>query len=366
MVHFGVFVLGFSWTFWSFTAAHSEDEGTRHPRAQSMAHGKNMYVRDDAAKVDVDSNVTADRPLATPPGPRPSAPSPGRQPSSPVPAEPASCASRFETGQQEVSRAPTDPSSPVTAEPASRASRFETEAKPNSTLKTELQTPDPNQETDVKGFLGNGLVVCVLVKHRNQSNLTDICLFNLALSDLLFVLTLPFYSHYSRLHGHHARSHGGTISHPEVSRRPDRVHLDAELLLIPLLVMIVCYSRILPILVNMRSAKKQRVVPSIVTAFFLFWAPYNLSLFLEFLMSKGLLPNECSVEARLKLSITVTETVAYTRCCLNPVIYALAGQRFMKRGLPLLGVLLPSSRDLSDGSYRKSSVSRSSDGPSIM
>lgn len=32
MVHFGVFVLGFSWTFWSFTAAHSEDEaGIKKP-----------------------------------------------------------------------------------------------------------------------------------------------------------------------------------------------------------------------------------------------------------------------------------------------------------------------------------------------
>ncbi|KAJ4921148.1 hypothetical protein JOQ06_016519 [Pogonophryne albipinna] len=118
--------------------AKAEQERAKLPKITSLFR--------QAAKVDVDSNVTADRPLATPPGPRPSAPSPGRQPSSPVPAEPASRASRFETGQQEVScapseassdtgiakaaqpasRAPTDPSSPVTAEPASRASRFET------------------------------------------------------------------------------------------------------------------------------------------------------------------------------------------------------------------------------------------------
>ncbi|CAI5663135.1 C-C chemokine receptor type 2-like [Oreochromis aureus] len=51
----------------------------------------------------------------------------------------------------------------------------------------------------ILGFIGNGLVVYVVVKHRNQSNLTDICLFNLALSDLLFVFTLPFYSHYARV-----------------------------------------------------------------------------------------------------------------------------------------------------------------------
>ncbi|KAK1889785.1 Programmed cell death 1 ligand 1 [Dissostichus eleginoides] len=28
MVHFGIFVLGFSWPFWSFTAGHTEDKGT--------------------------------------------------------------------------------------------------------------------------------------------------------------------------------------------------------------------------------------------------------------------------------------------------------------------------------------------------
>ncbi|XP_071061715.1 uncharacterized protein [Pseudochaenichthys georgianus] len=113
--------------------AKAEQERAKLPKITSLFR--------QASKVDVDSNVTADRPLANPTGPRPSAPSPGRQPSSPVTAEPASRASRFETGQQEIScapseaiakaaqpasRAPTDPSSPVTAEPASRASRFET------------------------------------------------------------------------------------------------------------------------------------------------------------------------------------------------------------------------------------------------
>ncbi|KAF3859773.1 hypothetical protein F7725_022172 [Dissostichus mawsoni] len=173
-----------------------------------------------------------------------------------------------------------------------------------------------------------GLPVCVLVKHRKQTNLTDICLLNLGLSDLLFVAS-----------GSHSTGffssiffmvvmtldHYMVIMHaiaPEVSHRPD-----------------LCYSRILPILVNMRSAKKHRVVKlilSIVIAFFLFWAPYNLSLFLEFLMSKGLLPKECSVTASVRLSITVTESLAYTHCCLNPIIYAFVGQRFMKRALPLL------------------------------
>ncbi|KAI4811859.1 hypothetical protein KUCAC02_014731 [Chaenocephalus aceratus] len=258
----------------------------------------------------------------------------------------------------------------------------------------------------VLGFLGNGLVVCVLVKHRKQTNLTDICLFNLALSDLLFVLTLPFYSHYSRvgqwtfgdfmchfasgshsigffssiffmvvmtldrymviMHAHKVARYRTLRYEPENDdwRFYNTFTITVLGLVIPLLVMIVCYSRIIPILVKMRSAKKHRVVKlilSIVIAFFLLWAPYNLSLFLWFLKSKGLLSNEYS-EASLRLSMTVTETLAYTHCCLNPIIYAFVGQKFMKRALPLLrkcvpGVLLPSNRDFSDSSYRKSSLS---------
>uniref|UniRef100_A0A8C9YGU3 G-protein coupled receptors family 1 profile domain-containing protein n=1 Tax=Sander lucioperca TaxID=283035 RepID=A0A8C9YGU3_SANLU len=260
----------------------------------------------------------------------------------------------------------------------------------------------------ILGFLGNGLVVCVLVKHRNQTNLTDICLFNLALSDLLFVLTLPFYSHYSMVgqwtfgdfmcrftSGSHNTGFFSSIffmivmtldryvviMHTQKVARYRTVRLGIAMtvfvwmlslcvslpviiftkvtndsqqqacsyvpndawksyhtltinvlgLMIPLLVMIVCYSRIIPILVNMRSAKKHRV-----------------------------LPNNCNMESNLGLSVTVTETFAYTHCCLNPIIYAFVGQKFMKRALQLLrkwmpGILLPSNRDLSDSSYRKSS-----------
>uniref|UniRef100_A0AAV2MC81 G-protein coupled receptors family 1 profile domain-containing protein n=1 Tax=Knipowitschia caucasica TaxID=637954 RepID=A0AAV2MC81_KNICA len=41
--------------------------------------------------------------------------------------------------------------------------------------------------------MGNGLVACVLLNSLHRSNLTDLCLLNLAVSDLLFLLTLPLY-----------------------------------------------------------------------------------------------------------------------------------------------------------------------------
>uniref|UniRef100_A0A669E499 C-C chemokine receptor type 2-like n=1 Tax=Oreochromis niloticus TaxID=8128 RepID=A0A669E499_ORENI len=291
----------------------------------------------------------------------------------------------------------------------------------------------------ILGFIGNGLVVYVLVKHRNQCNLTDICLFNLALSDLLFVFTLPFYSHYARVgqwtfgdfmcrlisgshhigffssiffmvvmtldrymiivHAHRVaryrtkraaiiltvliwmlslfvslpdfifrkakaqESQGVECDYPdesEIWERYDLFTTNVLGLVIPLLVMVGCYSRIIPTLVSMRTAKKHRIVKliiCIVVAFFLLWAPYNISLFLKFLLEKEIILNDKVLDENIRLSITVTEAFAYTHCCLNPIIYAFVGEKFMRRALQLLTKLVPGyRRDLTDSSFRRSSV----------
>lgn len=142
-------------------------------------------------------------------------------------------------------------------------------------------------------------------------------------------------------------------------------------LVLPMFVMIACYSRIIPRLVNMRSTKRRRVIKliiSIILVFFLFWAPYNCYLFLDFLYMEGTLDGDfCQIETNLKLTGFLTETFAYTHCCLNPIIYAFIGEKFMKRVLNLLRNCFPSlqvvlARERSVSSRRKSSVtSRSSD-----
>ncbi|XP_048380017.1 C-C chemokine receptor type 4-like isoform X2 [Stegostoma tigrinum] len=47
----------------------------------------------------------------------------------------------------------------------------------------------------VFGLFGNALVLWALMKHKRLKNMTDIYLFNLSLSDLLFVTTLPFWAY---------------------------------------------------------------------------------------------------------------------------------------------------------------------------
>ncbi|XP_060776390.1 C-C chemokine receptor type 5-like [Neoarius graeffei] len=51
----------------------------------------------------------------------------------------------------------------------------------------------------IVGLIGNGLVLCILIKYHKRSNMTDVCLFNLALSDLFFLISLPFWAHYAAI-----------------------------------------------------------------------------------------------------------------------------------------------------------------------
>ncbi|KAG7229403.1 hypothetical protein INR49_012794 [Caranx melampygus] len=294
-------------------------------------------------------------------------------------------------------------------------------------------------------YKGNGFVVCILVKHRKQTNLTDICLLNLAVSDLLFVTVLPFLAHYAAVGQrwvfgefmcrfmsgcHHvgffssiffmvamtveryvAIVHSGTVAQyrtmwvgltlsvllwllsvipvdgsdgqvcdygPESPtwKEYDVFTMSVLGVMIPLLLMLGCYPRIICVLVNTRNKKKHcctvKLIICIVAVFFFFWAPYNITVFLEFLATVGILPYDCRLYEYLLLSVALTETIAYSHCCLNPIIYAFVGQRFKKQVRQMLHkwlscIPLPFNRDVSEFSFRRSSVtSQSSDDNSIV
>ncbi|NP_001088014.1 uncharacterized protein LOC494705 isoform X1 [Xenopus laevis] len=46
------------------------------------------------------------------------------------------------------------------------------------------------------GIIGNALVIIILIQYKKLRNMTDIYLLNLAISDLLFVISLPFWAYY--------------------------------------------------------------------------------------------------------------------------------------------------------------------------
>ncbi|XP_053455689.1 CX3C chemokine receptor 1 isoform X2 [Nycticebus coucang] len=268
------------------------------------------------------------------------------------------------------------------------------------------------------GLVGNMLVVFALTNSRKPKSITDIYLLNLALSDLLFVATLPFWTHYmiSEEGFHNAVcklttafffigffggiffitiisidryfaivlaansmnnrtvQHSITISlsvwaaaifvatpqfmftkqteneclgdYPEVLQEiwPVLRNVEANFLgfLLPLLIMSYCYFRIIQTLFackNHKKAKAIKLIFLVVIVFFLFWTPYNVMIFLETLKLYDFFPS-CDTRRDIKLALSVTETVALSHCCLNPLIYAFAGEKFRRYLYHLYGKCL--------------------------
>uniref|UniRef100_A0A8C8VLW2 G-protein coupled receptors family 1 profile domain-containing protein n=1 Tax=Pelusios castaneus TaxID=367368 RepID=A0A8C8VLW2_9SAUR len=262
-------------------------------------------------------------------------------------------------------------------------------------------------------LVGNALVLWVLLTSKKVITMTDVCLLNLAVSDLLFVFPLPFQAHYASeewifgngackimagiyyigfyssiffitlmsidryiaivhaVYAIRARTAtcgiiisvilwtmAGLASIPnmmfnqeveieqflecvpiyppgkETWRFFSQFEVNVLGLLIPLSILIYCYSQILK---NLKSCKNRNKIKAIklifiiVVVFFLFWAPFNIVLFLDSLQSLHII-NDCETSQRLALALQLTESISFIHCCLNPVIYAFVGERFKGDG----------------------------------
>ncbi|XP_043299288.1 C-C chemokine receptor type 1-like [Cervus canadensis] len=252
----------------------------------------------------------------------------------------------------------------------------------------------------VIGLIGNILMLLVLVKYKRLKKVSDIYLLNLAISDLTFLFTLPFWIDYkvkddwvfgdavckllsglffvglyseiffimlltiyrsmlpsyicipqrvrtptfgvittsvtwvlailASIPGFYFSKAQSWFTHytcslhfPPESLRRWRQLLALKLnilgLILPLLVMIICYRPIIKILFRRRNEKAKATVRQIfviMITFFLFWTPYNLTVFVSAFQDS--LCEHCS---QLDLAIEVTEVIAYAHCCVNPIVY---------------------------------------------
>ncbi|XP_045634740.1 C-C chemokine receptor type 2 [Ursus americanus] len=259
------------------------------------------------------------------------------------------------------------------------------------------------------GFVGNMLVVLILINCKRLKSMTDIYLLNLAVSDLLFLLTIPFWAHYAA-HGwllgkvmcksftglYHVGYFGGNffiilltidrylaIVHAVFALKARtvtfgvltsgvtwvvavfaalpgivfaRVESDEDFLtcaphfaktwksfhtimrsvlglVLPLLVMVICYSAILKTLLRCRNEKKRhkavKLIFVIMIVYFLFWAPNNIVLLLSTFQESFNVSN-CQSTSQLDQIMQVTETLGMTHCCVNPIIYAFVGEKFRR------------------------------------
>ncbi|XP_074833191.1 C-X-C chemokine receptor type 5 [Carettochelys insculpta] len=99
----------------------------------------------------------------------------------------------------------------------------------------------------------------------------------------------------------------------------------------PLLVMCYCYTAIVRTLCQSQRLQRQkavRVAILVTGVFLLCWSPYHVVIFLDTLDKLEALPNNCALENQLDMSITLTEVIGFTHCCLNPVLYAFVGVKF--------------------------------------
>ncbi|NXA09465.1 XCR1 protein, partial [Sapayoa aenigma] len=106
------------------------------------------------------------------------------------------------------------------------------------------------------------------------------------------------------------------------------IYLRNVLFLFSFGVIVFCYFKILIILLRARSRRKHRTVKLIliiVVAFFLCWAPYNI---LSFLIT--FLPPTCQYAKDSNLAFHISRKIAFSHCCLNPVLYVFIGVKFKR------------------------------------
>lgn len=106
---------------------------------------------------------------------------------------------------------------------------------------------------------------------------------------------------------------------------------------IPCLAMVVCYSAIGRVLLRAggkcwRRQRTLRLMALLVVLFLLFQLPYTVVLLLRMFTPKP----SCDQWNRVNLEEEVTRALAYVRCCLNPLLYALVGVRFRNDIIRLL------------------------------
>ncbi|XP_056429887.1 C-C chemokine receptor type 4-like [Hyla sarda] len=134
-------------------------------------------------------------------------------------------------------------------------------------------------------------------------------------------------------------------------------------LVIPLLILVFCYSQIISTLHRSKSMQKRYAVKLIlilVLVFFVFWAPYNIVVFLRILNLLGKF-DDPEYDEKLKTAMEVSQTISFLHCCLNPIIYTFAGDNFKKHLFCMFNKLLKYMNiNRRCGSFEKGSVDRSS------
>lgn len=108
-------------------------------------------------------------------------------------------------------------------------------------------------------------------------------------------------------------------------------------LFVPFLIMCFCYSQILWRPMSTQTSKKLaiRLVLVVLAVFLCCWVPYNLACFFKALELLDVYTG-CENSKVLTLALQITEAVAYSHSCLNPVLYMFVGKKFRRHLVRLI------------------------------
>ncbi|XP_038646344.1 C-X-C chemokine receptor type 2-like [Scyliorhinus canicula] len=109
--------------------------------------------------------------------------------------------------------------------------------------------------------------------------------------------------------------------------------------LVPLAVMIFCYSVTIWRLCQTRGFQKQKamkVIIAVVLAFLFCWLPHNITVFIDTLMRSKYIRETCDMRHHADRALTATQILGFLHCCINPILYAFIGVKFRRNLFNLL------------------------------
>lgn len=149
---------------------------------------------------------------------------------------------------------------------------------------------------------------------------------------------------------------------PEMAREVKACLEVVEVLLgflVPLMVMVFCYWHVaqalrgLPAESRGRKWKALRVLLVVVGVFMVTQLPYNTVKLYRAMDSVYTLVTHCGVSKALDRAAQVTESLALTHCCLNPILYAFVGSSFQQHVVKVVKVLGERRRQRRGGEARR-------------
>lgn len=109
--------------------------------------------------------------------------------------------------------------------------------------------------------------------------------------------------------------------------------------LLPLVVMLICYSVTVVRLLRTRGFQKHRamkVIVAVVVAFLLCWTPFHVSTIVDTLLRAKVVNFNCLTRTSVDIAMFATQNLGLLHCCVNPVLYAFVGEKFRRRFLHML------------------------------